>query len=116
MLFDSIGNASFPIKLVTEMDARSHWEAVYRTKSPESVSWFRPHLEISLSLIQRAVPQRSASVIDVGGGESTLVDDLLGKGYSNVTVLDISKTALEVTQKRLGPAAKRVHWLLTDIT
>lgn len=104
------------IKLVSDMDARSHWQAVYGAKSPEAVSWFRPHLEISLDLIERAVPERSASIIDVGGGESTLVDDLLAQGYRNVTVLDISEKAFEVTQKRLGPAAKQVRWLLADIT
>jgi len=101
---------------VSEMDARSHWEAVYGAKSPEMVSWYRPHLEISLGLIEQALPEHSASIIDIGGGESTLVDDLLARGYGNITVLDISETALEVTRKRLGPAAKQVGWLLGDIT
>lgn len=98
------------------MNTRSHWEAVYSAKSAESVSWFRPHLEISLGLIERSVSGHSASIIDVGGGESTLVDDLLARGYRNITVLDISETALEVTQKRLGPIAKNVQWLLADVT
>jgi len=98
------------------MNAGAHWETVYHTKAPEAVSWFRPHLEMSLALIERAGGGPSASVIDVGGGESTLVDDLLARGYRNVTVLDISPTALAVTKKRLGPAAEQVHWHLADVT
>ncbi|MBV8811386.1 MAG: class I SAM-dependent methyltransferase [Acidobacteriaceae bacterium] len=98
------------------MDAQAHWEEIYRSKSADAVSWFRRHLEISLGLIKRAAPEPSASIIDVGGGESTLVDDLLAEGYCNLAVLDISQTALEVTQKRLGPAATRVRWLCADIT
>lgn len=98
------------------MDARAHWETVYSTKAPDQVSWFRPHLETSLNLIERAVPDVSASIVDIGGGESTLVDDLLERGYRNVTVLDISATALQLTKKRLGPDRERqVHWLLADI-
>ena len=70
------------------MNVGAHWETVYHTKAPEAVSWFRPHLEMSLALIERAGGGPSASVIDVGGGESTLVDDLLSRGYEQVTVLD----------------------------
>lgn len=98
------------------MDARAHWDNVYATNGPDLVSWFRPHLERSLLLIERAAGQRSSSIIDVGGGESTLVDDLLARGYSNVTVLDVSETAIEVTKKRLGRAAQRVQWSCADIT
>ena len=98
------------------MDARAHWEAVYGSKAPDAVSWFRPHLETSLSLIQRSAPDCSASIIDIGGGESTLVDDLLSSGYSDVSVLDVSRTALDVARKRLGRAAEQVHWLAADIT
>ncbi len=97
------------------MDIKTHWEKIYRTKPPESVSWYAAHLETSLALIDRASPARTASIIDIGGGESTLVDDLLLRGYKNLTVLDISQTAIEVTKKRLGPAADRVHWLAADI-
>jgi hypothetical protein len=67
------------------MDRRSHWEGVYETKAPDQVSWFRPHLQMSLDLIERAAPDRSASIIDVGAGPSTLVDDLLVAGYHNLT-------------------------------
>lgn len=98
------------------MDARQHWERIYNTKAPDAVSWFRPHLELSISLIERAAPDHSAAIIDVGGGESTLADDLLQRGYRNLTVLDISARALEVTQERLGPAARQIRWLAADIT
>jgi 2-polyprenyl-3-methyl-5-hydroxy-6-metoxy-1,4-benzoquinol methylase len=98
------------------MDVKSHWEKVYQTKAPQAVSWYRAHLETSLALIERAAGGLSASILDVGGGESTLVDDLLSRGFQDITVLDVSPTAIEVTQKRLGPAADRVHWVVGDIT
>jgi len=98
------------------MDAKAHWEKVYTTKAPDAVSWYRRHLETSLALIERAAVARSASIIDVGGGESTLVDDLLLRGYKNITVLDISQSAIDLTKRRLGSAAERVHWLVADIT
>lgn len=97
------------------MDARAHWEKVYRGKPPDAFSWYRPHLETSLDLIERAAAGHLASIIDVGGGESTLVDDLLTRGYHNVTVLDISPTALEVSKARLGPRAERVQWIAGDV-
>jgi 2-polyprenyl-3-methyl-5-hydroxy-6-metoxy-1,4-benzoquinol methylase len=71
---------------------------------------------MSLSLIERGAGQVSASIIDVGGGESTLVDDLLSRGYQNITVLDISQAAIDVTKKRLKEAANSVHWITADIT
>ena len=98
------------------MDAKNHWEKIYATKAPDAVSWYRAHLETSLALIERAGGARSASIVDVGGGESTLVDDLLARGYHNITVLDISETAIDTTKKRLGTAAEHVSWLVGDIT
>jgi SAM-dependent methyltransferase len=98
------------------VDAKAHWEKVYSTKAPDAVSWYRAHLETSLALIERAADAHSTSIIDVGGGESTLVDDLILRGYENLTILDVSSTAIEVTRKRLGSAAERVHWLVGDIT
>jgi SAM-dependent methyltransferase len=98
------------------MDAQTHWENIYGKKAPDAVSWYRAHLETSLELIERAAPARAASIIDVGGGESTLVDDLLAHGYQNVTVLDISRIAIDITQKRLGLASEKVRWLVGDIT
>jgi 2-polyprenyl-3-methyl-5-hydroxy-6-metoxy-1,4-benzoquinol methylase len=97
------------------VDAKTHWEKVYATKAPESVSWYRAHLETSLALLERAAVARSSSIIDIGGGESTLVDDLLLRGYKNLTVLDVSRTAIEVTKRRLGSAAKLVRWRVGDI-
>jgi 2-polyprenyl-3-methyl-5-hydroxy-6-metoxy-1,4-benzoquinol methylase len=82
------------------MNVETHWEKIYREKAPDAVSWYRPHLEASLTLIEKAARERGASIIDVGGGESTLVDDLLGLGYQNITVLDISQTAIHVTTFR----------------
>ena len=98
------------------MDAKTHWENIYTTKLPDQVSWYRPHLETSLALIERSASDRSASIIDVGGGESTLVDDLLAREFQNITVLDVSEIAIEATKKRLGQVAEQVHWLVADIT
>ena len=98
------------------MDVKTHWEKVYTTKEPEAVSWYCPHLETSLALIERAAAGYSASIIDVGGGESTLVDDLLARGHENITVLDVSQTAIDVTKKRLRLAAEQIHWLVADVT
>ena len=97
------------------MDVKTHWEKVYTTNAPESFSWYREHLETSLALIERTAVGRSASIIDIGGGESTFVDDLLLRGYKNLTVLDVSQTAIEVTKKRLGSTAEQVRWLVDDI-
>ena len=98
------------------MDPKSHWDNVYRTKRPEEVSWYRPHLEKSLELIEEAAPDRNARILDVGGGESTLVDDLLARGYRELTVLDVSPTALAVARERLGANATKVTWLCGDVT
>jgi 2-polyprenyl-3-methyl-5-hydroxy-6-metoxy-1,4-benzoquinol methylase len=98
------------------MDSRAHWEKVYRSKRPDEVSWYRAHLETSLELIAEAALDRDAAILDVGGGESTLVDDLLARGYRNVSVLDVASTALDVAKERLGASADRVRWLCGDVT
>lgn len=98
------------------MEPKAHWEKVYQTKAPDAVSWFAPHLDTSLKLIERAALDKQASIIDVGGGESTLVDDLLAHGYRDVSVLDISQTAIDVAKERLGDAGKSVQWYCADIT
>ena len=98
------------------MDPIAHWEKLYRTRKPDEVSWYRPHLELSLELIAEAAPSLDARIIDVGGGESTLIDDLIARGYRNLAVLDVSSTALEVTRKRLGTSADMVSWLCGDVT
>lgn len=97
------------------MDARQHWERVYTAKQPDMLSWYCPHLETSLALIKRLASSLSASIIDIGGGGSTLVDDLLLSGYENVTVLDISETALEIARRRLDMKARLVRWVVADI-
>lgn len=98
------------------MTTRAHWENVYQTKAVDEVSWYRPHLETSLDLIGQAARDTGSSIIDVGGGEATLVDDLVARGYSDLTVLDISSAAIDVAKGRLGPAGASVHWITGDIT
>jgi ubiquinone/menaquinone biosynthesis C-methylase UbiE len=98
------------------MDVRTHWERVYKTKAPDAVSWYRSHLETSLALIERTATGPSSGIIDVGGGESTLADDLLSRGHQHVTILDISETAIDVCKKRIGEAASRIHWIVADVT
>ena len=98
------------------MDAKTHWDKVYTNREPEAMSWYRAHLETSLGLVERASGSRSASIIDIGGGESTLVDDLLARGYESIAVLDVSQTALDVTKRRLGKLAEQVEWIVADVT
>ena len=98
------------------MDVRTHWEKIYTTKTSDQVSWYRPHLETSLALIMRSISDRLASIIDVGGGESTLVDDLFEQGFRNITVLDVSHAAIDVNKTRLGEKAGGIHWIVADIT
>ena len=97
------------------MSTKTHWESVYETKPADAVSWYAPHLRESLRYVAQAAAGKDTAIIDVGGGESTLVDDLVGGGYTNITVLDVSATALEVTKRRLGAAAARVVWMAADI-
>jgi len=97
------------------MTSKSHWEGVYDQKAHTEVSWFQTRAEVSLRLIERARIPRTAAIIDVGGGASRLVDDLLGSDYRNLTVLDLSGAALRAAKARLGPRAERVRWLEADI-
>jgi SAM-dependent methyltransferase len=99
----------------TVMQTKTHWESVYAARTPEEMSWYRPHLDTSLALIERVAPSHSAAVIDVGGGASTLTDDLVRRGYTKVTVLDISETALRAAKERLGPIAAQIQWLTADV-
>jgi ubiquinone/menaquinone biosynthesis C-methylase UbiE len=96
--------------------SKQHWEEVYKTKSSQTVSWYQAHATISQALIERIGLGRDAAIIDVGGGASTLVDDLLRQGYTRLTVLDISSAALAVARQRLGRSADAVHWIEGDIT
>src|SRR3989449_4333534 len=111
-----VQTCALPILPSPAMNVQTHWEKIYREKAPDAVSWYRLHLETSRALIEKAVPAPSVSIIDVGGGESTLVDDLLARGYQNITVLDVSQTAIDVTKQRLVQAAERIQWITGDIT
>lgn len=95
--------------------AKEHWDRVYERKGPERVSWFQPSLRLSLRLIEEIGLPTSARIIDVGGGASTLVDDLLARGFRHLTVLDLSGKALEEARRRLGPRADEVTWIEGDI-
>lgn len=98
------------------MQAKEHWEGVYSSKPTDAVSWFQAHAEQSLRLIKATGVPLSAALIDVGGGASTLVDDLLRDGYSNLTVLDLSAAALHAAKLRLGTRSSSVRWLEADVT
>ena len=93
-----------------------HWDTVYKTKGPDQVSWYRPHLERSLAFLKAASLSFDAGIIDVGGGASSFVDDVLDLGHSNVTVLDLSETALQAARARLGERATLVKWICADVT
>jgi SAM-dependent methyltransferase len=99
-----------------EGSRQEYWQAVYRDKDELQTSWFRPHLDASLRWIDGLELPADAPVIDVGGGRSTLVDDLLDRGFTDVTVLDLSEAALAQSRARLGEQAASVHWLAGDIT
>ena len=97
------------------MDRQEHWDSIYATNAETDVSWFESDPQVSLELIKSVAPL-GGRVIDVGGGVSRLVDCLLSDGFDSVTVLDVSATALEHAQARLGPRAAQVTWLVADIT
>jgi SAM-dependent methyltransferase len=95
---------------------QQHWETIYRQKGAAEVSWYRPHLEHSLRFIEDSGIGATGEIIDVGGGASTLVDDLLERGYRNLTVLDLSAAAIDEVRERLGARAPQVTWLVGDVT
>jgi ubiquinone/menaquinone biosynthesis C-methylase UbiE len=97
-------------------DRSAHWDHVYQQKSSTAVSWYRSHLETSLRLLIEAGLDASSRVIDIGGGASTLVDDLLDLGVGAIAVLDLSAASLEVSQARLGARAEQVAWLTGDVS
>lgn len=98
------------------MPEREHWDAIYRRKGPDGFSWYRPHLDRSLRFIEQAGLPKTASILDVGGGSSTFIDDLLDRGFDHVTVLDLSASAIDTARVRLGPRAGGVTWVVGDIT
>lgn len=98
------------------MSSKTHWENVYNTKSAKAVSWFQAHANRSLGFIRATGLAKEAAIIDVGGGASTLVDDLIDAGYSELSVLDISNAALLIAKQRLGSKSTDVKWIEGDIT
>jgi|SRR5699024_487993 len=95
---------------------KNHWEKIYAHKTPDEMSWTQEKPEFSLKLIEKLQLSKQAKILDVGGGNSNLVDHLLALGYENISVLDISSAALEQSKKRLGEKAKKVNWIISDIS
>ncbi|HMI07603.1 MAG TPA: class I SAM-dependent methyltransferase [Flavobacterium sp.] len=98
------------------MENKEHWENVYTTKGPQEVSWFQEYPKTTINYLEGLNLSKTANIIDVGGGDSNLVDALLEKGYQNIWVLDISAAALEKAKARLGEKANQVQWIVSDIT
>ena len=96
--------------------SKNHWEAVYQQKAVEETSWHQPIPQLSLSMIGRTAVAVKTPIIDIGGGASYLADHLLDLGYSDVTILDISKAALEQAQARLGDCSNKLSWIEADVT
>jgi SAM-dependent methyltransferase len=98
------------------MGIKEHWEEMYRQRGATGVGWYRPHLDRSLALIAACGLPSSAGIVDAGGGASTLVDDLLERGFSGITVIDLSGSSLALSQSRLGGRAAKIHWVQGDAT
>ena len=95
-------------------DRKKHWENIYQTKELKDVSWFQPTPETSLDFFKQFKVPTTAKVIDIGGGDSFLVDNLLDLGYQDISVLDISAAAIDRAKQRLGDKAKNVKWIVAD--
>jgi len=100
----------------TDKTSTQHWNTIYQSKNENEVSWYQEYPQASIEFIKELKLPLTAHIIDIGGGESRLVDVLLEIGYTNITVLDISEKALQKTQNRLGEKGKLVQWVVTDIT
>jgi ubiquinone/menaquinone biosynthesis C-methylase UbiE len=98
------------------MNKKSHWEHIYETKAPTQVSWYQEHSQYSLRFIQNTGIPKAGHILDVGGGASSLVDDLLAAGFQQISVLDVSAAALQLARQRLGVRAANVNWIEADIT
>jgi len=94
---------------------KQHWENVFHNKRPDQVSWTQEYPSTSMEIINTLALDKSLPIIDVGGGDSKLVDALLEKGYTDISVLDISEKALSRAKDRLGSSAKKVSWIVSDI-
>lgn len=99
---------------MNDFDRKKHWETIYQTKELKDVSWFQPNPETSLAFFKQFNVPLTASIIDIGGGDSFLVDHLLDLGYTHITVLDISESAIERAKERLGEKADKVKWIIAD--
>ena len=95
-------------------DRKKHWETIYQTKELKDVSWFQPTPETSLSFLKQFNIPTTAKIIDIGGGDSFFVDNLLDLGYQDITVLDISAVALDKAKQRLGERTDKVKWIVAD--
>ena len=100
---------------MSNFDLKKHWENIYSSKKNNEMSWFQEIPSTSISLFKMFNLSKESSIIDVGGGESFFVDYLLQQGYENITVLDISKIAIDRAKSRLGESANRVNWIIKDI-
>lgn len=100
---------------MTDFNRKQHWENIYGTKQLNEVSWYQPIPETSLDFIEKINLSKDAAIIDIGGGDSFLVDHLLKLGYNNLTVLDISEKAIERAKKRLGANAEKINWIVSDV-
>ena len=98
------------------MEIKTHWEHIYETKAPTQVSWYQEHAQFSLQYIRNTGIQKTDAIIDVGGGASTLVDDLIADGYKHISILDVSGNAIQLARQRLGPRAVYVNWVEADVT
>jgi len=94
----------------------AHWQSVYRSRPADEVSWYQSDPDVSLSLIRSCKLEKDAALLDVGAGASVLVDHLLDEGFSDITVLDVAKEALDLSRHRLGARADQVRWQVADIT
>ncbi len=101
---------------MSRSERHAHWERVYATRAEDEVSWFQPRPSTSIELMRRTGSGTDASIVDVGGGASRLVDTLLDGGYKRITVLDVSETALARARQRLGDRAGGVDWVTADVT
>ncbi len=97
-------------------DRRQHWEKIYQTKQTEEASWYQPLPETSLNFFEKHGISTTSKIIDVGGGDSLLVDHLLDRGHQDITLLDISAHALDKAKKRLGDRAAHVKWVVADVS
>jgi cyclopropane fatty-acyl-phospholipid synthase-like methyltransferase len=98
-----------------DFNRKAHWENIYQSKSLEDMSWYQPRPETSLLFFSEFKILKSSKIIDIGGGDSLLVDHLLRLGYEDVTVLDISSSAIDKAKKRLGDDAAKVKWIVCDV-